>query len=117
MSSTKRPRVTATQRRILREYSTAVLYRVVASSEPGGAPEFVSLGNPYHGAAAATADGAAHASTPHECEEGHQRGMAVSADGHGVLDTAHGHNDHEHYSAVPDQLLDAEMFSAAEDTA
>jgi hypothetical protein len=124
MSSNKRARVsrvTATQRAILREYPTAVLCRVVPSSEPRRAPEFVSLGNPYHGAAAATADSAAHASTPHECEQGHQPGMAVPADGHGELDTAHGHNDHEQYSVVPDQLLDAEMLSemlsAAEDTA
>jgi len=117
MSSKKRARVTATQRAILREYPTAVLCRVVPSSEPRRAPEFVLLGNPYHGAAAATADSAAHASTPHECEAGHQPGMAVPADGHGELDTAHGHNDHEQYSVVPDQLLDAEMLSAAEDTA
>ena len=68
MPVAKRPKLTRSQQRYLREHSTAYCYGLEASAEAGGAPEVVMYGNLYHGAAAAIEDGAAHASTSHECE-------------------------------------------------
>ena len=54
----------------LREDPTAIFYSVEASAEPGGAPVWIKRDNPYHGAAAAIADGAANASTSHASASG-----------------------------------------------
>ena len=110
MPPRKRPKynLTSSQRLMLRKDPTAFFYSVEASAEPGGAPVWIKRDNPYHGAAAAIADGAAHASTSHASAAGQQPDVAVSADGHTVLPTAHGPDDHEQHLAVPDQSPDAE---------
>ena len=63
---------------MLREDPTLYFYSVEASAEPGGAPVWIKRDNPYHGAAAAIADGAAHASTSHGSVAGQQPDVAVS---------------------------------------
>jgi hypothetical protein len=116
MPRNKRPKynLTSSQRRMLRQDPTLHFYTVEASAEPGGAPVCIKHDNPYHGAAAAIADGAAHgaaaaiadgaahASTSHGSTAGQQPDVAVSADGHTVLPTAHGPDDHEQHLAVSD---------------
>lgn len=116
MPRPKRPKynLTSSQRRMLRQDPTLYFYSVEASAEPGGAPVCIKRDNPYHGAAAAIAggaahgaaaaiaDGAAHAITSHGSAAGQQPDVAVSADGHTVLPTAHGPDDHEQHLAVSD---------------
>ena len=121
MPRNKRPKynqynLTSSQRRMLRQDPTLYFYSVEASAEPGGAPVWIKRDNPYHGAAAAIADGAAHASTSHGSAAGQQPDVAVSADGHTVLPTAHGPDDHEQHLAVPDAEWSAKDIaqSAAE---